>query len=157
MRLEKGDNNMSILICDNRNCSDLAQSISLHLNYTYSDVGYRKMRRLLAVCYLANNNSYVGRYADGELLKEIQFLEPTKVLSPLQCLQSMECLSYNIEKEYLEYKIEEELKLLAVIIDRLKSHIIQKHPDSKSVEWNLAYDESYAKMLNGNIKQVGEE
>lgn len=145
---------MSILICDNRNCSNLAQSISLHLNYTYSDVGYRKMQRLLAVCYMANNNSFVGRYNDGELITKIQFLEPNLVLSPLQCLQSLECLNYNIEKEYLSYKIEEELKLLALIIDRLTSHIIQKHPDNKSVKWNLEYDESYDKMFKGDIKQL---
>ena len=125
---------MSIALLDMRLIGNLAQSICFHFDIQ-SDKMRNEVRQNLKKLFLANNNCYAGRYKDTPILTNVRLRKPNGVYKIRQCVKTLECLRYNIEKEYLKYTIDDELKYLSDVVTRLQLMINLSKEPYHETEW----------------------
>lgn len=107
----------------------------------------RESMRLVKKWSLLNAKTYAGRYQEDEVNDLSEFIPQwLRDTTAVQTFKFLQCIRYNIEREYLQLSAEDaaDLKLLELYIDEMNSAIMGQLPEYKAAKWSDLPTPSYS-------------
>jgi hypothetical protein len=133
---------MSIMVSNVKTMDKLIGSFPVIKRATYERIDLFEWCKLIGNAYMLNIRSWNERYTDDVITDEeikasctLNLKTNEKFNNDCEILKALQCLSYNIELDHMNFKEKKVESDLKAVIEHLKNYIIGNLEDYKKAAW----------------------